>query len=67
MALSLAFALFLGIHAGAAAALVIGLLKEIVWDGLLKRGNPDPMDVAANFVGIATAVGLYNGAQAWAI
>lgn len=31
----------------------VGLLKEFVWDLLLKKGNFDKMDLVANFVGIA--------------
>jgi len=36
---------------GLAAAAVIGALKEIVWDWLLKKGTPEFMDFVATVAG----------------
>lgn len=37
-------------------SLIIGLLKEVVWDKMLNRGTPDVRDVVANIVGIGLAL-----------
>ena len=39
-------------------SLIIGLLKEVVWDYFLKKGTPDVMDAVFNMAGILL-VGLF--------
>ena len=41
-------------------ALIIGGLKELLWDSVLKKGTLDPLDMIANSLGvIATAVVVF--------
>ena len=42
---------FLGMVAGVVISLIVGALKEVVWDWMMKRGTPDWMDFAADVVG----------------
>ena len=41
---------------GLATAAVIGALKEIVWDWLLKKGTPELLDFVATVAGVAPPV-----------
>jgi hypothetical protein len=61
MALALAFSLYFGPVWGTVAALTAGILKELVWDGRLGRGNPDPKDMAANLVGVGLGLSIFCG------
>lgn len=56
MALTLLLALFVHPNAAALIAIFIGALKELVWDGAMKRGTPDPMDALSDGVGIVLAL-----------
>ena len=51
----LAFAIIAGLlfcpRIGLAAAAVVGALKEIVWDWLLKKGTPELLDFVATVAG----------------
>ena len=40
---------------GLIAATIVGALKEIIWDWLLKKGTPEFMDFLATALGGATA------------
>ena len=51
LALSLLMGLLFCPTVGLATAAVIGALKEIVWDWLLKRGTPEPLDFVATVAG----------------
>jgi hypothetical protein len=51
LALSLLAGLLFCPRIGLAAAAVIGALKEIVWDWLLKKGTPEPLDFVATVAG----------------
>lgn len=61
LALTLAFSLYFGPTWGTVAALTAGILKELVWDGALSRGNRDPKDVAANLVGVGLGFAIFYG------
>lgn len=41
----------------------IGVLKELIWDGLMKRGTTDSRDMLANIVGIVVGVAVIYGFQ----
>jgi len=43
---------------GLATAAVVGALKEIIWDWLLKKGTPEMMDFVATVAGGLTGSGL---------
>lgn len=51
LALALSAGLLFCPRIGLAAAAVIGALKEIVWDWLLKKGTPEPLDFVATVAG----------------
>ncbi len=51
VALSIVAGLTLYPIAGLATAAVIGALKEIVWDWLLKKGTPELLDFVATVAG----------------
>ena len=36
---------------GLVTAAVVGALKEIIWDWLLKKGTPEPLDFVATVAG----------------
>lgn len=56
MALTLLLALFMHPINAAKVVLLIGLLKEVVWDKSMARGTPSWQDVAADAFGIALAL-----------
>lgn len=64
LALTLAFALYVGLMPAFFTVLSIGALKELWWDFYLKRGTPDHLDMLANAAGIAAACALFMGARA---
>ena len=41
---------------GLATAAVVGALKEIIWDWLLKKGTPELLDFVATVAGVAPPV-----------
>ena len=43
--------------------LLIGVLKELIWDGLMKKGTTDSRDMLANIVGIVVGVAFIYGFQ----
>lgn len=47
------------------AALLVGSLKEWVWDAWMKRGNFEPMDLLATVAGAVAFVGVYSGVRLW--
>ncbi len=51
LALSILAGLLFCPRIGLAAAAVIGALKEIIWDWLLKRGTPEFLDFVATVAG----------------
>ena len=51
LALSLAAGLFVYPLIGLATAAVVGALKEIIWDWLLKKGTPEFLDFVATMAG----------------
>ena len=51
LALSILAGLFVYPLVGLATAAVIGALKEIVWDWLLKKGTPEFLDFVATVAG----------------
>ena len=51
LALSLLAGLLFCPLIGLAAAAVVGALKEIIWDWLLKKGTPEFLDFVATVVG----------------
>lgn len=58
LALSLVAGLLFTPLWGLIIASVIGALKEIVWDWLLKKGTPECMDFVATVAGGLTGSGL---------
>jgi hypothetical protein len=60
-ALALAGAKLFGLQKGIIFALTIGASKELIWDWLLGRGNPDWCDMAANCIGVGLAVLVLKG------
>jgi hypothetical protein len=62
-ALTLTLAQFMGIGPAALLAFVIGMAKEVIWDGLMRRGSPDIFDMVANAGGIAMALIAVDAAQ----
>ncbi len=51
LALSLAMGLFVYPTWGLITAAVVGALKEIIWDWLLKKGTPEFLDFVATVLG----------------
>ena len=51
LALSLVAGLLICPLIGLAAAAVVGALKEIIWDWLLKKGTPELLDFVATVLG----------------
>ena len=51
LALSILAGLLICPLIGLAAAAVVGALKEIVWDWLLKKGTPELLDFVATMAG----------------
>ena len=51
LALSILAGLFLYPLIGLATAAVVGALKEIIWDWLLKKGTPEFLDFVATVAG----------------
>jgi hypothetical protein len=51
LALSLAAGLLFCPIVGLATAAVVGALKEIIWDWLLKKGTPELLDFVATVAG----------------
>lgn len=51
LALSLVAGLLFTPKWGLVVAAVIGVLKEVVWDWLLKKGTPEVLDFVATVVG----------------
>lgn len=49
---------FLGIAAGTLISLVVGGIKELVWDLWLKRGCCDPEDMISDVVGALIGAGI---------
>ena len=51
LALSILAGLFIYPLIGLATAAVVGALKEIIWDWLLKKGTPELLDFVATVAG----------------
>lgn len=51
LALSILAGLFVYPLIGLATAAVVGALKEIIWDWLLKKGTPELLDFVATVLG----------------
>lgn len=51
LALSLLAGLLFCPFIGLVTAAVVGALKEIIWDWLLKKGTPEPLDFVATVAG----------------
>ena len=51
LALSLLAGLLFCPIGGLMAAVIVGLGKEVVWDGFLRRGTPEVMDFVATALG----------------
>jgi len=51
VALSIVAGLFVYPLIGLATAAVVGALKEIIWDWLLKKGTPEFLDFVATMAG----------------
>ena len=49
---------FIKIWIAAAIALAIGILKELIYDHLLKKGNCEWGDIYADAAGVLTGVGF---------
>lgn len=43
----------------ALAVIAVALGKEIVWDALLAKGTPEPLDAVATMIGGALLLGWY--------
>ena len=48
---------------GLATAAVVGALKEIIWDWLLKKGTPELLDFAATVLGGALGAVILHAAR----
>jgi len=46
----------IGIYISGAIMLLIGVLKEVVWDWLMKKGVPSYADVTADAMGVGVAM-----------
>ena len=53
--ISLVFGVLFSPLIGLIAAVIVGALKEIIWDRLLKKGTPEFMDFLATALGGAIA------------
>ena len=49
--------------AGLATAAVVGALKEIIWDWLLKKGTPELLDFVATVLGGALGAVILHAAR----
>lgn len=52
-------AIFLPIWAAVIISLAVGVLKELIWDKLLKKGTPEWKDILADALGIILGGSLY--------
>ena len=50
---------FLPLWAAVLISLAIGVLKELIWDKLLKKGTPEWKDILADALGILLGGSLY--------
>lgn len=57
--LCLIIAIFLPIWAAVLISLAVGVLKELIWDKLLKKGTPEWKDILADALGIILGGSLY--------
>ena len=46
----------LAIYIGSAFMLIIGILKEVLWDWLLGKGVPSLADITSDAMGVGTAM-----------
>jgi hypothetical protein len=63
LALSLLAGLLFCPIVGLAAAAVIGALKEIIWDWLLKKGTPEFLDFVATVAGGSLGAMILHAAR----
>ena len=63
VALSIVAGLFVYPLIGLATAAVVGALKEIIWDWLLKKGTPELLDFAATVLGGALGAVILHAAR----
>ena len=50
---------FLPLWAAVLVTLAVGVLKELIWDKLLKKGTPEWKDILADVLGIILGGSLY--------
>ena len=48
----------LAVYLGTASMLMIGILKEVVWDWLLGKGVPSLADITSDAMGVGTSMFL---------
>ncbi len=65
LALSILAGLFVYPLIGLVTAAVVGALKEIVWDWLLKKGTPELLDFVATVAGGVLGAGLTLLLKGW--
>jgi hypothetical protein len=63
VALSIVAGLFVYPLIGLATAAVVGALKEIIWDWLLKKGTPELLDFVATVLGGALGAVILHAAR----
>ena len=63
LALSILAGLFIYPLIGLATAAVVGALKEIIWDWLLKKGTPELLDFVATVLGGALGAVILHAAR----
>ena len=63
LALSLLMGILLCPLVGLATAAVVGALKEIIWDWLLKKGTPEFLDFVATVAGGALGAVILHAAR----
>jgi len=63
LALSLLAGLLFCPIVGLATAAVVGALKEIIWDWLLKKGTPELLDFVATVLGGALGAVILHAAR----
>ncbi len=63
LALSILAGLFVYPLIGLATAAVVGALKEIIWDWLLKKGTPEFLDFVATVLGGALGAVILHAAR----
>ncbi len=63
LALSLLAGLLFCPIVGLATAAVVGALKEIIWDWLLKKGTPELLDFVATVLGGALGAVMLHAAR----